>query len=551
MIEIDFTWFNQFYGMDPWTVGFIFLFKYYLWIPLLIFILHDVVYPLWMLRIWAKFAKKQRFIYLAIDVPKRNEQSIKGMEQVFVQLLGAHGSINMWEKYVEGVFQLSFSFEIVSIDGYVQFLIRSPHQYRDLVESSIYAQYPDAEITEVEDYTKTVPHTYPNETHEMLGVEYILDNADYYPIRTYPLFEHAFAKTYVDPLAALLEAMSKITKGEQIWIQMIAKPLAPNWADKEGQKFVKNLIGATVEAKKSSIEKVADGVGKWVGNTLEQLLGEGFAPGEEQKTKDLPSRMQFLSPGEKEKVEFVEQKMSKQGYSMKMRLIYVAEKAKFKKTRGLHPIVGALKQFGLNGSNGFKPAMSQTATFSPKYLFVNYRCTYRKNLIMAAYCSRDRDPGMKAWILNVEELASVWHFPSMYVKAPMIKKTEITKAEPPSFLPFEISEEEKGLVEQKAEAVEATSFTPAFDYDNDDFEKRFAKDKEMFEETRQQRAEVLAKVEKEEAEKLKKLKEEEKIANQKIKKTEKVVNNIKSNFKKEVVNRDEPVKPPANLPFVD
>jgi len=44
-------------------------------------------------------------------------------------------------------------------------------------------------------------------------------------------------------------------------------------------------------------------------------------------------------------------------------------------------------------------------------------------------------------ILNTEELASLWHFPILTVKAPLVKKTEAKKAEPPMSLP--IGEETK------------------------------------------------------------------------------------------------------------
>ena len=52
-------------------------------------------------------AKNLKFILLAIDIPKGNEQSPKAAENMFTYLAGAHGSINFFEKWFEGKFQVS------------------------------------------------------------------------------------------------------------------------------------------------------------------------------------------------------------------------------------------------------------------------------------------------------------------------------------------------------------------------------------------------------------------------------------------------------------
>ena len=100
------------------------------------------IFEIWHLRQSLKWFGTQKFVILAIDVPKDTEQTPKAVEQLFSTVSGAHSPLNLLEIYRDGNFQLSFTFEIVSIDGYVQFLIRTPSQYRDLIESSIYSQYP-------------------------------------------------------------------------------------------------------------------------------------------------------------------------------------------------------------------------------------------------------------------------------------------------------------------------------------------------------------------------------------------------------------------------
>ena len=96
----------------------------------------------------AENRSKWEWMLLAIDVPKDNEQGPRAVENIFAQLAGAHASQDIEEIHFGGETQKWFSFEIVSIEGYVQFLIWTEKAYRNLIEATIYAQYPDAEITE-------------------------------------------------------------------------------------------------------------------------------------------------------------------------------------------------------------------------------------------------------------------------------------------------------------------------------------------------------------------------------------------------------------------
>ena len=154
MIELDLTfifnnfipWLNDFANQlfidfsnpDPWVSVHLFLFKYHGWLLYLWIVLRYLVYPEYMLYIQNRwFAKNVKMVFLAVDAPRRNEQSIQAMENFFDHLLGAHGTFTKWAKYIEGEFQLGFSCELVSIDGNIQFLIRTPKHLRNLVEASM------------------------------------------------------------------------------------------------------------------------------------------------------------------------------------------------------------------------------------------------------------------------------------------------------------------------------------------------------------------------------------------------------------------------------
>ena len=71
------------------------------------------------LRWWSK----QKFTVLAIDVPKDTVQGPRAVENIFSVFAGMHGSMNKFEEYIENADQLYITLELVSIEGYIQFLI--------------------------------------------------------------------------------------------------------------------------------------------------------------------------------------------------------------------------------------------------------------------------------------------------------------------------------------------------------------------------------------------------------------------------------------------
>lgn len=431
-------------------------------------------FEIWHLKQSIKWFNTNKFILLAIDVPKDTEQTPKAVEQLFSTISGAHDPLNLREIYVEGRFQLSFSFEIVSIDGYVQFLIRTPSQYRDLIESSIYSQYPDAEITEVEDYIGTVPDDYPNDTHNIWGTEVILDKKDVYPIRTYTEFEDNVSGEFKDPLASLLETMSKIQVGEQVWIQIIVKPTGFTWPERSLKEAYK-LAGKKFDEKKSWFSRLWEPISSlFFLSTGEPIVWpqDLTASSSSNKREDAPSLMLHLTPGEKGSIEAIEKKAGKMGFECKIRLIYISPLDKYAPSRVISSVFGSIKQFNTLDLNSFKPDKKTKTKID--YFFIKTLLAIRRKNLMRGYKARSGTRGHNYFILNTEELATIWHFPSKFVKAPLLQRTESKKSEPPFSLPVV-----KGNVDSRDITEELTRqlVTPSFNVNlsNKYFEERFAK----------------------------------------------------------------------------
>ncbi len=392
-----------------------------------------------MKRIWLDWRQdlwsaKRKYILLAIDVPKENEQLPKAVENIFSHIWGGKASIDWIEKWWKGKKQPTFAFEICSHGGYVQYYIRCEDRFRDLVEAAVFSQYPDAEINEVEDYTLQFKGIkFPNKEVDVFGSEFVLKKASYLPIRTYLDFEEKLAGEFKDPLGTLLESLSKMRPEEQLWIQIIARPLGNEWKE-DGEKYIKKIAGLKSESKPGVLGKIA---GVPMGILSDALVhGSIMTPGEAgaKKTDDAAKfRMLMLTPDVKAQLEGVSEKIAKSGFQAKIRVIYYAPLAVKNVGRVWSTVKGSLALFSSLGSNYFgmyKRCLTKADYFWERILWVNGR----KRKLLNRYIKRMGD-GAPFSVLNIEELATIYHFPVMTVKAPLIKKTESRRAEPPPRLP--------------------------------------------------------------------------------------------------------------------
>jgi hypothetical protein len=414
------------------------LFFYFGWIPISFTFLWGA-HLLWInyrQNLWAE--KNAKFTLLAIDIPRGNAQSPRAVENMFTYLGGAHSTNNLIDTYWDGKFQLAFSFEIVSVGGYTQFLVRTPIANRDMVESAIYAQYPDAEITEVDDYAAPYANVrFPNNKYDVAGAEFVLVTDPAIPIRTYPAFEHQFGEpetTFRDPLAALMDLCSSLKPGEQLWYQILVIPTEMAWPSFVDDKIA-DILKEKPKANPNFLNQGADQLLGLINVGATMIVGgEASEPKKEEK-KDEPLKMMNLKPRQKGQVEAIHEKSSKMPFKFKIRGVYFAEKEVMNKAKGFGGFVGFIKQFTATDLNGLKPDMDRTGT-STAYFFKDQHLNGKKNKIFQNYIKRSVSGGRAPSYLNVEELATLWHFPVEGVlKAPLIQKTAGRKAEPPMTLP--------------------------------------------------------------------------------------------------------------------
>ncbi len=416
------------------------------WLPLP-FILWKPFSFLWLWWRTDGFLKKIKMVLIEVKIPKEVLKPIRAMEVVIDHLWQVmYDGPDWWEKWVEGKVILSYYFEFASIGGESHFFIRIPETARDSVEAAVYSQYSEAEISVVEDYTKDVPQNIPNKDWDLWGCDYRLLAPNPYPIKTYVDFEtehEAKEEKRIDPLAQLLEIGAKINPGEQLWIQIGASPVTNKeypWVD-EGKKIRDEVSRRTKKAKPGR-PIILDAI---------DVLATGNPPKEPTEEKEIIPPEMKLTPGERDILTAIEKKLSKRGYNCHIRFIYLGNKDVFYKPKLRLPL-GFFSAFSTQNLNNLVPKGQPFITKIAKTWFLPMNMNFildrrlysRKRTLFRKYKNRDNPyfPLPAKWpscfILNSEELASIFHFPGkLSAPAPFIERIESKKGEAPPGLPTE------------------------------------------------------------------------------------------------------------------
>ncbi len=397
------------------------------------------------------FDSKADYVLFEIKPPIEVLKPLRAMEAVFSGLWHFYDPPNPREEWLEGKFIFTMSLEIASIEGEIHFFIRAPIKLRNLIESTVYSQYPDVEISIADDYTKDVPRNMPNKEWDLWGCDYELMKDEVYPIKTYAEFfetspDSPKEEKRIDPLSPLLEGMSKLGPGEQVWIQIMAKPVVPaddyNFPEL-GRAVVNKLVKRPAEEKPPSMMLNKDDL---VGASDLLIHGEKIDPAKPEIKEWLPPEMK-LTPGEREVVTKIEEKASKISFLSNIRFIYLAKREVFFAPHKAW-VFGFFDQFNTAHLNAFKPwKPTLTKVHTVLTWFLDTRRVYvRKRRLFRKYLHRltplfpksyKTKPG-GTYILNIEELATLFHFPGRTVSyAPGVKRIEAKKGKAPAGLPVE------------------------------------------------------------------------------------------------------------------
>ncbi len=381
-------------------------FSWWVWYPLLALWLASRLYLNYIRR---RYISDLDWRLLEIKIPREVNKSPQAME-VVVSALHQTLDGNFLEWYLDGRVRSWFSLEMVSIGGKVRFFIRTQAFFSKLVKTQIYSQYPEIEIQEVEDYVNI------DQPGGLWGVEFVLAKEDAYPIKTYidyGLDRDPKEEFKIDPLTPVLELLGSIGPGEQMWVQILIRASTDRfkkkgaWFKKEGWK----------DQGKDLVKKL-------------------MKRDELKKLKDSSAAELTLSPGEKEIVASVERSLSKLGFDCGFRAIYLADEDKFN-TGNIAGLIGTVKQFNSLHLNGFKIGLATGFKYKWQDPFgkriIRLRQMFFNNYRHRAYFYPPYTG--KLFVLNTEELATIYHFPGAVAATPTLGRIESKRGEPPPNLP--------------------------------------------------------------------------------------------------------------------
>lgn len=312
------------------------------------------------------------------DEPRDAKESITTFRQLLENL---HGTIKSY-----------LVLEIAVIDDSILFFVGAPTAVLPVVEKQINALYPDANVGPVDE-----PVIFAEGTEQAAATVKAKKGPEYV-LRTYQQLD-------TDPLNAMTNAMSKLTPGDGLGVQLLLRP-AKGW-----QKDVKDRAKKIQQGKDEDDSK---GMLAMVGGMLKKIFGGGGKKDDEKEDRT-------LTPEDQERVKRVDTKAAQRGYHACLRLVSSSRTAEDAKNN-LESLSVALGQYALEGDNELELEIhegSKARAATTDYIWRRW--------------TAGDDEGH---ILSTEEAASIIHFPdARFNKAPDIKWQLYKIAPPPDNLP--------------------------------------------------------------------------------------------------------------------
>ena len=376
-------------------------------------------------RVWhwyvqSLFLAKKKTILFEIKLPREVAKSPRAMEVVFDSIWTSGGETTVIDRWFEGKMRPFFSFELVSLGGEVHMYVWCWRSFKEVIETAIYAQYPEVEIVEAEDYA--AKFVYNPDEYDMFGNNQILegDQTGVLPIRSYIDYEldrDPKEEFKIDPIAQVFEVMSSLRGSEQAWIQIIISSC-------KGGSRRKFLDAAN--------EKVAE-----IRKKASLNPGKEDAPESDERKYGFP-RPTWI---ENETIQAIQRHSSKKLYYTGIRLCYIAKISDYRSD-----VRSAIRWIFLPYTNERMNWLRPSGWHGPfdwpwqDFQGIRWRLTSRR--FLDAY--RRRSYFYPPWITNdgnfavmsTESLASIWHPPGATVKSPGLQRISSTKSEPPPNLPM-------------------------------------------------------------------------------------------------------------------
>ncbi len=314
-------------------------------------------------------------------------EMIAKVEQLYANFLSVDKGVGKIQGFFKGYPRVAFEIASELGGSDISFYIAVPEELEGALDKYIQGVYPGAVLEKVSgDYTIFEPKGF------VAGSHLSLRETTYLPINTYKELSN-------DPLESITNSISNISPTEGAAMQVVIRS-SPFNIRGSGEKILsllsegKNLKEAIAAAHQSTASKLLEGI---------------------QQKKDEPVKTEKRV--DEEIVEAVRAKIKKPVFHVNVRMIGVGQD-KRRAEEILHNMESSFSQFS-SGMNGFKTKRVKGRKLKQLIYDFSFRTFKPKS----------------GFVLNSEELASVYHLPLSHMESPFIKWVKSKEAPPPSELP--------------------------------------------------------------------------------------------------------------------
>ncbi|MCX6720178.1 MAG: hypothetical protein NTV36_03685, partial [Candidatus Staskawiczbacteria bacterium] len=287
---------------------------------------------------------------------------------------------------------------------------------------------------------------------EVYGEDWDRWREDPYPIKTYDKYFEppgeriAAEEKRIDPIIGLLEGLSKLGPGEHYWVQFITVPITKVEEPgiyKDAKKIIDDLSNRPQKKEMTFFDDLWDAARTIIMGPEKEGSGESAKYSWlEQNKEESGEREMVLTPGEREIITEVENKMKKPLFRTTIRGIYVARRENWKSPHRIllrsytsHFITNNLNSLRFNA----KTRPSVNFVWRKRRIFLRARRMFKMAILRFPPLFPNRKSDDINPILSSEEMATLFHFPLRVsgMVGPSMLKVESKKSGPPPNLPVE------------------------------------------------------------------------------------------------------------------
>lgn len=391
------------------------------WLSLLLWALLVLAILVILKKIIKIIAKNSRYfdhsIYL-VRLPKekpKDQEKIYGVQQLHEEIargetiFASIGGLRAQRGFNKTGFKAwlfgrtdHFSFEMVAHRRVIAFYVAAPKRMARYLEQQVHAHFPEAVMEEVPDYNIFSPTSGVAAASLKTKREFI------FPLKTYQKME-------TDPMNSLINVMSKLGPDEGISVQYMVRSAKPGW-----HGTVRRFVASA--HKHNSVREALRNRG---------VMSFFYAFGDLVRSAKPPERggedLKRLTPMEEETLKVIEEKNMKAGLDVNLRII-VSAKDKYLAQNLLNNMIGAFSEYNYyEYGNRFENKV--------RHIWRELIFRGEKRIIRDFIYRRFDDK--TGFLLNTEELNSLYHFPLRQAETPNILWLLAKHAPAPTDIPEE------------------------------------------------------------------------------------------------------------------